>query len=119
MPIGRARDPSAVMNGTDIWNAAKRGSMVKVPPWQSKRPIVSCASSRRAWRKVPLAQRPSSAPVPFRACPAAAPQLGSSAFSGRARRSALPGRGQPSERLATASGARAKRLLQSRRFRGL
>ena len=47
MPIGRARDPSAVMNGTDIWNAAKRGSKAKVPPWQ----------------------RPSSTPVPSQGVP--------------------------------------------------
>ena len=30
MPIGRSRDPSAVMNGADIWNAAKRGDHVAI-----------------------------------------------------------------------------------------
>ena len=30
MPNARARDPSAVMNGADIWNAAKRGDHVAI-----------------------------------------------------------------------------------------
>ena len=30
MPNARSRDPSAVMNGADIWNAAKRGDHVAI-----------------------------------------------------------------------------------------